>query len=265
MLTINFAFSQVPTGLVRSDKMKIDAERFWEQIVEARGGRRKLHSITNAMITKGSHADDIQRQFYVYPDRYWEWNKATKFYNLLFVKMANLDAGIFQVASHDGLATNRPNLAQLQRANYREGYLMETCSFLLETRWLKPTPIRTTSRNVDKIRYDVIETRFPSLQKYTNWGLNFYVDPESLSVVGVEKVDEKGEAWQYYSFKDYADVNGIKVPRQYAVVRSIQDLKKAAYGPVTFRFNIDYDKTLFERPPSAEAGPDAWKPKTKVN
>ena len=263
ILTATIARTQEAPETRNAEKDRIEAERLWEQMVKVKGGRERLYSISNMMLTKGNKVDDVQMQLYVYPNKYWEWNKGIAFHNTLWIKMANLDLGVFFVADHSDLLKYEKDLSAIGRADYREGYLMEACAFLLETKWLKPTPNRVRQQIVGKQKLDVIETDFTTLEKYRNWRLDFYIDPESLVVQGVEHYGDDGKSYSFYSFGRYTTVDGIQVPLEYVDVYRVSELNKASLTPLTFQFNVDYDQKVFERPPSAEAGPDAWKPKAK--
>jgi hypothetical protein len=263
IVSMIFAFGQESPEAAQAKKERIEAERLWEQMVKVKGGREKLHSISNMMLTKGNNPDGIQMEFYVFPNKYWEWSKDQGLHNLMFVTMANLDQGLFLVAGHNGLATDLKNLSEKERADYRETYLIEACTFLLETRWLKPTPIRVTQEIVNKERLDVVETRFSTLEYYRGWGLDFYIDPETLVVRGVRDYSIPWGRGGYWAFDNYSAINGIQVPQTANRFLSMKDVKKLNCCIQTYQFNVEYDEKLFERQPSAEAGPDAWKPKAK--
>lgn len=272
ILLVGIAGAQESPETPQTKKERIEAERLWEQMVKVKGGREKLHSISNMMLTKGSNPDSIQMEFYVYPNKYWEWSKGRIVHDYLDVMTVNLDVGVILFSnpvligssSQEGWVTNKKLTTELERANYREGYLMNSCRFLLETKWLKPTPIRVRQEIVNKERLDVVETRFSTLRVYPDSREDYYVDPESLIVRAIAHYS-KGVLIRYYLFDRYTIVNGIQVPGKYGVVYTVDDFKKASFTPLTFRFNVDYDEKLFERPPSVEAGPDAWKPKPKQN
>ena len=65
---------------------------------------------------------------------------------------------------------------------------------------------------------------------------------------------DEGGLWQ--EFCDYRDVGGIQMPS-----KERMNPKYPMY-PIAFQFNVEYDPEIFERPPSVEAGPDAWRPKS---
>lgn len=264
MVCVLFAestWSQESSETVESRKERIEAERVWEQMVKVRGGREKLYSISNMLLTKGYKEDSIQIELFVYPNKYWEWSKEKALRDSLWITMANLDRGVFVVVEHESLVTNRQNLTETQRTNYREGYLMDACTFLLETKWLRPTPIRVKRKKLGKEQFDVIETHFTTLSEYRNWRVDFYIDPESLVVKGVEEYGGDEIAGSFISFEGYTTVDGIQVPQKFGTTFSVKDFSKMKYAPLNFRFNVKYDENLFEIPPSPKAGSGAWRPK----
>lgn len=243
-----------------TSREKLEADRLWEQIVEIRGGRKKLHSINNLLLTKGADVPNVQTEFYVYPDRYWEWSKGQIVQPYSFVMTANLEQGWYLTANETGIIRERRFAAGGGGANFSEDWLTDACIFLLETKWLKPAPLRVTRQTVGKERFDVLQTSFPDLVSLKGWLLNYYIEPESLVVRGAALYSSKSDRVpSFHVFDGYTVVDGISVPRTYSVVSRIETPKKSTFVPLLFRFNVRYDEKLFERPPSVSAGPDAWK------
>lgn len=244
---------------VRSEDT-VEAERLWEQIVEAKGGRTKLHGVTNLLLTKGSKPPNVEIDLYVYPNRYWTWSKGKIVYDYNESSMANLDRGIFLF---DPQPINADKVQPVEGgSNYKETWLLDACIFFLENKWLKPMPIRVRRETVGKQKMDVIETRFPHSATLSDVTLSYYVEPEDLEVRGIAYYSSKyNQILRFYAFDDYSEVDGIRVPKGFTVIPKVEFPKKSRMLPLTFQFNVDYDKELFNRPPSVAAGPDAWKPK----
>lgn len=260
----SLAAAQETTTTAQADKERVQAERLWEQVIKVKGGREKLHSITNMMkMMPGKKPNNIRLQLYVYPNKYWEWNEDKDFHDYLFITMVNLDLGVFLVAGHDGLSKYDKNVNEVYRTEYSEGNLMETNRFLLETRWAQPKPVRVTRQKFRNEMLDVIETHFPGkAEYYQDKREDFYVDPETLLVKAIV-LYYKGRPNGYYIFDKYTTVDGIQMPTGFDDIIRIENINKPSYTPLNFRFNIEYDRELFERPPTKEAGADAWKPKSK--
>ena len=252
-----FAQRQIPTA-----KEKAEAEHVWEQLIIAKGGRNRLHAITNMMLTKGNKPPNVQIEFYVYPNRFWEWSKGKIVHEYKDVSMANLDRGVYLF---DPQPINADRVQPVNGgANYRETWLGDASLFLLETKWLQPTPMRVRSVSDGKKRWDVVETVFASLTKYNDWGIDYYIDPETLEIQMAAECDAKGEPYTLWIFDGQKEVAGINVPATATAVSGRTNLKKLPKKPfsgLTFQFNIEYDEKLFERPPSVAEGPDAWRRK----
>ena len=201
------------------------AQRLWEQLIELKGSRQKLHSVSNLLVTKGSSFPDVQQQLYAYPNRYWEWSKGKIVREYIWVQTANLDQSFFQTASDTGILKDRRFASESAGAEYREGWLMDACIFLLETKWAQPTPV---------------------------------------SVRRVASLDENQEAYHVDVFEGATKVGGIFVPTKYTAympTKKERKLKDFTFIDLKFSFDVDFDPKLFERPPSVAAGPDAWKRK----
>lgn len=237
-----------------SAKDTVEAERLWEQLVEVRGGRKKLHGISNMFVASGS-GDSVRYRLYVYPQRYWEWNRAPKFHDFFFAMTGNLDLGWYRTADKTGLISDRRFPPVTGGADYRNDWLTDACIFFLETKWLQPKPLRVTRRTLGREQLDMLETTLADGAL-----LNYYIEPESLIVRGAALHSSTSDKVpRFHVFDSYTTVEGISVPKAFAVLLDIKPAKKSAMVPLTFQFNVDYDETLFERPPSFAAGPDAWR------
>jgi hypothetical protein len=125
--------------------------------------------------------------------------------------------------------------------------------YLLETQWIKPVPVKAYSGTIGDKSVDVVQTFI-----YGDRRVDFHLDKKShlpLKVVfpSDDSVGTKyGPGTYYATFADYADVDGIQMPRKFG-----RDSKPGIRE--TIQVNVEYDPALFERPPMIEAGPDAWK------
>ena len=223
---------------------KLQAGKAWDALVSAKGGKSKLHSLTNFLMS----FDDYSR-LNVFPGYSWEsyyfpvvddpgahvinWEKTTEYYS-------------------------RSNAAAIaKKMTSRSWIAYEVIPFLLETKWDKPELLRVSQIKKGKRKFDVIETTVEGKR------LDFVFEPEEMLVTEVRFYDEKGEWSHSHAMADYVDINGIKMPRHWAKLFE-DDVKneKIDYITVSFAFNVDYDPELFTRPLIATT-PDAWKRKPK--
>jgi hypothetical protein len=107
-----------------------------------------------------------------------------------------------------------------------------------------------------KKKLDVIETIFE------NKRLDFIYEPEEMLVMEVKFYDGKLGWWRSYSFSDYTEINGIKMPRTWGIKQGFH-MEREKFNnnkPIKFTFNVDYDPELLTRPLKATTA-DAWKRK----
>jgi len=138
--------------------------------------------------------------------------------------------------------------------------------YLVETQWLKPRPVQVHSGMIEHQPVDIIQTvvHFPQAPRAVDAGyrVDFHLDKFSHLPLEIAfpSDDSQGTSYgrgtYYVRLADYADENGIQIPRKIGHMRK-PDI------PVTVQFNVDYDANIFERPPSVKAGPDAWRSRQK--
>ena len=75
-----------PCMIIGHDSIEQDetreAERIWEQAIEAKGGRERLYAVRNAVVSskgiyrtsRGKDNKIRQEEFYVFPDMFWAWS-----------------------------------------------------------------------------------------------------------------------------------------------------------------------------------------------
>lgn len=233
------------------------AEKLWEQIIEAKGGREKLHSVTNMVLTKGNSPDNLGVYFDVFPYKSWTWRKGPPTPKVIWIDMVNLDYGVYLTAGNEGLLRNDRVSKERHDMIVRET-IGHACVYLLETKWLQPKPVRVERKKIDKELLDVVETQLSDPAIGIEERMDFAVEPETLLVRWVVEYYQ-GKPLSYYYFDGYTTVDGIQVPLRYGDLWSFTERKY--FMPLKFDFNVDYNKQLFEKPPTVEAGSDAWKPK----
>jgi hypothetical protein len=248
--------SQLPT-----EKERVEAEKLWEQIIEAKGGRKKLHSVTNMVLTKGDKPDNLGVFFYVFPNKYWRWTQGPPSPKTIWVHMTNLDYGVYMVASNEGLVGN-DKLSEEDHNLTLVEKLTHGCVYLLETKWLQPKPTRVERTKIDKEQLDVVETHLYDSTIGIDERLDFAVEPETLLVRWVVRY-YNGKPLFYYYFDRYTTVEGIQMPLRYGDQRNFTE--KKYFIPLKFELNVKYNEQLFEKPPTVEAGSGAWKPKPKTD
>ncbi len=127
---------------------------------------------------------------------------------------------------------------------------------LLETKWNKPEIVRVSQLKDGKAKLEVVETIVGKRR------MEFIFEPEDMSILKVREYDERGILWRVYSFSDYVEIDGIKMPRSWGSASGYKpgNLDKFDNEICNFSFNVDYAPDLFTRPLKATT-PNAWKHK----
>jgi hypothetical protein len=84
--------------------------------------------------------------------------------------------------------------------------------------------------------------------------VDFGLDPKTHLLVTVSYYDVvRGKTYvTSLALSDYVEISGIKVPQ------TIKYDDGTEYNQ-SYQFNVEYNQDLFIKPPSIEAGPEAWK------
>jgi hypothetical protein len=233
------------------EESKLKAEEMWEQAITAKGGRERLCQVNSLLISYEEtvrnflgivvHRGLVER-LYVFPDKSWAWDDGLPPPFVLTVNMFNLERKI-NCTMYDGVAS--PKCTEPKDAasffNQSEGLGRAQHLYLLETKWVKPVPIRVTNDLIGRKRVDVIQTEVDARR------VDYYLDRKTHLPQRVIRFFESGRGWETYNFSDYISINGIQLP-------SVQK-----QGKISFQINPAYDESIFIHPPSIEAGSNAWR------
>ena len=232
-----------------------------------KGGREKLHAISNMLSFGGSNPKSRGIRLEVLPYKSWSWSIGHTISPGPELKISVMlsEANRYWCGAHKFV--ERKDAKEKRECegtkNSRLIWLKEPCIYLLETRWMQPRPLRVSKQKFGKETLDVVET----LVSYSGQQrrLDFMVDPETLLVRYVVDYYEEGKPYEFYAFDRYTLADGVQMPGRVALPQDgYKDLKRKRkrfyYTPLKFRFNVKYNKRLFKQPPSVAAGPDAWKP-----
>jgi hypothetical protein len=245
-----------PPTLVGSqaDTDRQKAERLWELMLEAKGGKEHLLAVNNVqMSVREKYWWWLKRMeinyegLFVFPDKSWEWDdqRGTVFGMSIHLHNFESNKHVSYVDTGKGarvvpiLQPSKRNLIQLQ------------LHLLAQTKWVKPIPQSFRTGKLGDREVDFVETtvlNFPSNEQK----VEFALDRKShlpLRVIYYWVINGK-ELSGGVSLSDYMDVDGIKMPAKVGVVRS------------KYQLNVEYDVRIFEQPPSLTAGIEAWKKRT---
>lgn len=241
-----------------SQNSREEAERLWEQAIAAKGGRERLYSISNLQLSVRDKQWWWFRRvpyeieaLYVFPGKSWEWTDQTGTIFGFIIRMRNYDQGIhFAYLDHGKGGSVSPSKDQ---AIYRGGMsaiINAQLNYLMETRWVNPTPVSVARGKVGGHAVDIVRTVVRGYPKGEET-VSFALDRKSHlpRQVIYHTVSFGKEYSGGVSLSDYAAINGVQMPGKVGRDRTI------------YQFNVDYNQQIFERAPSREAGIDAWKNK----
>jgi hypothetical protein len=221
------------------------AELAWDALVRTKGGRERLRSISNFLLSYRDEAAPFS-ELQVLPDKVWN---AVDVKNMPDAYMSDASQPIQYWATTSGVVAVEKTLPD-------SWYAVKRVVYLLETQVDKPIPVRVYRQKIDGTNLEVIETEFNGRR------VDFAYEPEEMLVVQVIVYFPTNFSAQgiisTYRFSNYVTVGGIKMPQRESL--SNGDEKRKSSRPIEFAFNVDYDAELFTRPLKATSI-DAWKRK----
>lgn len=245
------------SAAVQPDK---EAERLWELAIKAKGGRERLIEVGNLLVQQGKPYDrslkgrnvGYQVSLFVFPDKAWSWNDQRPSVFGLDVGMRNYETGMYYNMTPDDPAKNLKQLppSTEQGIPYDSFHLI----YFMETKWLKPTPLKARKGKSHNKLADIVEVSANGQR----W--EFYLDIEShlpFQLNFFTATNGKETEGDPYYLSDYAEVNGIKVPQN--VVREYGEK-----SPSKVQINVNYDASIFTAPTKLEDGPNAWQAKNDI-
>jgi hypothetical protein len=231
-----------------------NAAALWEQAIEAKGGRARLHSVANIL---ESYSDKSAVSLYVFPSKLWEWTDDRPTPLGVYVEMINLERDLSYIIREDsGVPANKGKYSAKGRGEWPLSQI-QLC-FLLETHWVKPVPVVLLSGTIRGKAVDVVQTLVNGDR------VDFHLDKKShlpleVAFPAKDSIGTKYGLGTYYAtFSDYYDVSGIQMPGKVG-----HDAEAEISQSV--QVNVDYDAGIFERPPSLKDGPDGWRIKKQQN
>lgn len=276
--------SSVKGQVEETDVNRAHAQQLWEEALQAKGGRDRLHSVQNFLTSgeihvdalKGSHMSEVQ-WLRVLPGKAWLYEFTSEF-------QVSLDATVINIERNLCLKTlspargDVPSLSLCLPTTYMERLIQDPIIYLMETDSLRPIPIRTYEGKRGLTRVDVVETAVG------NHRFDFYLDRKTRLPVKLVTDEYHGipEGTQPMGltiyFDNYVTVDGIKMPSR--VVREprhvpIKDFSMPSlvlsHEPrfpekvrrdielLHYHFNVAYEGTIFDHPVPKTVKAGAWK------
>jgi len=264
---------------VQGSGQSVDPDRerataLWEEAIRAKGGRERLHSIHNLLISStidvrdrnGSHEKETER-LYLMPGGAWIYTYTPDFTVSLDVTVINKERQFCWVTLAP--ARSVPGLSLCIPSTPVKYLVQDPVIYLMETDWLRPEPLRVRTEGKGRKQLDVIETRVAMLR------VDFYLDRKTRLPVklvtewygGIGQATDGGGPMTV-ELEDYVEIEGIFMPRR--VTREPEG--NAPVGEVfrrdteraNYRFNVTYDPKILKGPASKETKRSDWKVKDKT-
>lgn len=233
-----------------------EAERLWELAIAAKGGRIRLCSVRNLVISSRAEyrtgmlkTNQIRQEtFYVLPNRLWSWSDLRPDVFGLRITMYNHDTNMKYIIS-EGEPKHMPEPITDKDKENRD-LLSSLLPELLETKWSKPAMVKASIGRIGLRTVDIVETTVNGKR------VDFALDRKTHLPIRVSYYDViKGKAYiTALDLSDYVEVSGIRVPQKVKYDDGTQYKQ-------TYQFNVEYNEDIFIKPTTLEAGPEAWKPK----
>jgi hypothetical protein len=221
-----------------------DAGRAWETLVAAKGGREQLYKVRNML-----KDFDGMTELSVFPNLVWE--NADPWFGHRYAQIYDREHKLYIQA------TELLGEEYAKTEDDFDGVVCYQLMFLLETTWDGPTIVNLSSQKEGTQTFDVIETRIGKSR------LDFGYLPDERLVRRVYFYNDKGFNWETWALDKFVDVDGIKMPTWLGSKSGYNPPRRQKFegGPISFRFNVDYDPAIFDRPLRATSR-DAWKKKS---
>ena len=261
-----------PAHDVVTDRQR--AEALWEEAIRAKGGRERLHSIESFVISSTIDAHPIMafgsnsprrdveseaERLYVMPGKAWLYEFTPAFAVSLEATVINTERDLCLVTlAPVGPMRSVPGLSMCVPTMWSERLIQDPVVYLMETRWVRPVPVRTRTEGKGKKQQDVIETVVGQLH------VDFYLDRKTHLPVKLVTEAYHGDPRMprrmdlMVTFEDYVEVDGIQMPRRVIREPLLTEVLRRDTERARYKFNVTYDEKIFNAPISRKAKARDW-------
>lgn len=266
--------SAVGTKVVAQHK-DADKERalaLWEEAIRAKGGRERLRSVQNLLIssTKNVHipgeatvrtTTTETERLYVMPEKAWIYELTPEFDVSLEAKLINFEQNFCSVT----MAPARggvPGLSFCLPTTPFEYLVQHPVIYLMETKWVRPVPLRVRVERKGIWQVEVIETQIGKIRA------DFYLDRKTKLPTKIVTNRLAGE-WESVSpsslttieLDHYKVVDGIQMPRRLTEITELSDTidRRLDIEDASYRFNVAYNPAIFHDPIPKNVKRHDWK------
>lgn len=229
---------------------RAEAERMWELMIQAKGGRERLHSVSN--LQRSERAKFLwwfeiitinYEGLFVFPDKSWEWDDQRGTIFGFRIHLHNFEKDFHRSYVNVG---EGPSIVPILKPSRRHFTTLQL-ELLAETKWVRPVPYRVRTEELNGKKVDIIETNVKELpEDKVEFALDLKTHlPVRVSYFWTTTRQLSGGV----DLKDYVDIDGIKMP------------SKVGRNRASYQFNVEYNPQIFERVPSRDAGMYEWRKK----
>lgn len=255
----------------RARKDDADRERavaLWEEAIRAKGGRERLQSVQNFLVSStilaeassGGGITESER-LYALPGKAWLYELTSRFDVTVDATVINFERKLCRITISPARA-GVPPVSFCPPTTWAARLIQDPVIYLMETRWVRPVPVRARTEGEGGRRLDVVETEVGDLR------VDFFLDRRSRLPIKLVTDHYYGvtEATQRMgltvTLDDYAEVDGIQMPRR--VIRRPElgpQVTRRHTERARYSFNVAHDETIFDHPASRKVKSDDWKPR----
>jgi hypothetical protein len=214
-----------------------DPQAAWEQAVQAKGGRERLHAVHSLAVylrpANVNLAGLPTNWLCVFPDRYFEYARTSSGERALAVDASNDRAGM----DITGVKRQTRHVSEGER----DQLVLNQVLYLLESAWIEPRPV--------ELKHNVLTVEASGLT-FRIW-LDRTNLPERLQMLAGQKhkvVDD-------YHLQHYREFSGIQLPLRVAHSNGLREWTWDA----DYEVNAKYNPKLFDRVPDLANGPEPWR------
>jgi len=217
-----------------------DSREVYEQAVQAKGGRERLHSIHSlAIYMKPAEVNlpgALTNWLCVFPDRYFEYQGmgAAREYAMV------VDASTGRAAVD---ATGQPRHNGQLNGSEHDQLALNQIVFLLESAWLQPQPVEMKSKIL------IVEAAGRTYKLF----LNKDNLPERILSPPVR--GEKPKVTYDYKLQHYQNFQGVMLPTRVTQTGAVRQ----ATWDADYEVDAKYNPKVFERMPDLHDGPEPWR------
>lgn len=240
---------------VSAEETQAEARELWENAVAAKGGRERLSKISSLYLVADQGHGTRQSGLYVFPYYTFDYSYDPA-RERSDINVRNVRRGLTWWQLNG-------NPAKLIKPDDEDAYLiiLPQIVYLIMTKELDPIPLRSRKAWLGSKRVDVVEV------DANGWRVDYYLNPKTHLPIKVvlpfgPRARTNGEMDQEILLEDYAEIDGVMMPRRASYSYTTSPLKRAER--LTFEINPKYDPSIFEQPPTAQMGAEAWRPKKAI-